>query len=145
MADEILLNEAAFAVWQAVKERGPIEVGEVVKQTGVDQAQVSAAATEAAAHGYFHVDEREREELTVSEGARELVESGLPEQRAAKKLLEAGGKMAMGEFAAWAKAENIAVNDAIKWGTARGTIERAKGDGGAVLQLTSRGRDSLKS
>ena len=48
MPDEILLNEAAYAVWQTVKERGPIELGEVVKLTGVDQAQVSAAATEAA-------------------------------------------------------------------------------------------------
>src|SRR5690349_8443311 len=112
MADEILLNEAAYAVWQAVKERGPIEVADVVKQTGVDQAQVSAAATEAAEHGYFRVDEREREELTVSEGARELVEGGLPEHRAAKKLLDANGKMGMSDFATWAKSENIAVNDA---------------------------------
>jgi len=145
MADEILLNEAAYAVWRVVKERGPIEVGEVVKQTGVDQAQVSAAATEAAEHGHFRVDEREREELTVSEGARELVEGGLPEQRAAKKLLDAGGKMPMGDFAAWAKSENIAVNDAIKWGTARGTIERGKGEGGAVLVLTNAGREALAS
>ncbi len=51
MADEILLNEAAYAVWQAVKERGPIELGEVVKLTGIDQAQVLAAATEAASGG----------------------------------------------------------------------------------------------
>ena len=37
MADEILLNEAAYAVWQTVKEKGPIELGEVVKLTGIDQ------------------------------------------------------------------------------------------------------------
>ena len=53
MSDELLLNEAAYAVWQTVKDRGPIELGEVVKQTGIDQAQVSAAATEAADRGYF--------------------------------------------------------------------------------------------
>ena len=47
MADEILLNEAAYAVWQTVKEKGPIELGEVVKLTGIDRLQVSAAATEA--------------------------------------------------------------------------------------------------
>ena len=70
MPDEILLNEAAYAVWQTVKERGPIELGEVVKLTGIDQAQVSAAATEAAQQGFFEVEEREREELIVSEGAR---------------------------------------------------------------------------
>ena len=143
MADEVLLNEAAYAVWQTVKEHGPIELSEVAKQTGVDQAQVSAAATEAGQKGFFQVDEWDRDELTVSEGARELIEAGLPEYRAAKKLLEAGGKLAMGEFAAWAKAENIAVNDAIKWGTARGSIERAKGAVGAELVLTQAGKDSL--
>jgi phenylalanyl-tRNA synthetase alpha chain len=143
MLDEILLNEAAYAVWQTVKDRGPIELGEVVQRTGVDQAQVSAAATEAAAKGFFQIDEREREELVVSEGARQLIEAGLPEQRAAKKLHEADGKLPMGEFAAWAKSENIAVNDAIKWGTARGSIERAKGTSGAELVLTQAGKDSL--
>src|SRR5215475_10677865 len=131
MSDELLLNEAAYAVWKTVKDRGPIEVGEVVKETGIDQAQVSAAATEAAQQGFFQVDERDREELSVSEGARELVEAGLPEQRAAKKLNESGGKLPMGDFAAWAKTESIAVNDAIKWGTARGSIERSKGASGA--------------
>ena len=58
MADEILLNEAAYAVWQTVKEKGPIELGEVVKLTGIDQAQVSAAATEAAINEYFEIVER---------------------------------------------------------------------------------------
>jgi phenylalanyl-tRNA synthetase alpha chain len=145
MPDEILLNEAAYAVWQTVKERGPIELGEVARITGVDQAQVSAAAIEASDKGYFQVNEREREELTVSDGARGLVEAGLPEIRAAQKLAEAGGKMPMAEAAAWAKAEGIAVNDAIKWGTARGSIERAKAENGAVLVLTEKGRAALKS
>jgi phenylalanyl-tRNA synthetase alpha chain len=145
MPDEILLNEAAYAVWQTVKERGPMEVGEVVKVTNIDQAQVSAAATDAAKQGYFHIDERERDELTVSQGARGLIEAGLPEVRSAKRLLDAGGELSMGEFAAWAKQEGIAVNDAIKWGAARGSIERAKGANGAVLVLTESGRKSLRS
>ncbi len=143
MSDEILLNEAAYAVWQTVKERGPIELGEVVKLTGVDQAQVSAAATEASQIGFFAITETDRDELTVSEGARGLIEAGLPEFRAAQKLNESGGKLAMSDFAAWAKETGIAVNDAIKWGTARGTIERAKGDRGAVLVLTAAGKSSL--
>jgi phenylalanyl-tRNA synthetase alpha chain len=143
MADEILLNEAAYAVWQTVKERGPIELADVVKHTGIDQAQVSAAATEAAERGYFQIEVREREELTVSEGARELLEAGLPEQRAVKRLHEAGGEMSMSDFAAWAKEEGLAVNDAIKWGTTRGSIERTKGDKGASLRLTPFGTESL--
>ena len=75
MPDEILLNEAAYAVWQTVKERGPIELGEVVKLRGIDQAQVSAAATEAAQQGYFKIDEYEGDPLASSsdrQQAREL-------------------------------------------------------------------------
>ena len=79
MADEILLNEAAYAVWQTVKERGPIELGEVAKLTGIDQAQVSAAATEAAQSGFFRVVEHEREHLVVSRGRQ-----GTDSQRSAR-------------------------------------------------------------
>lgn len=143
MADEILLNEAAYAVWQTVKERGPIELGEVARLTGIDQAQVSAAATEGAQNGYFAVVEQERDELTVNANARELIEAGLPESRAAEQLAKSGGKLPMSDFAAWAKSAGVAVNDAIKWGSARGSIERAKSNEGAVLVLTTMGRELL--
>src|SRR3954470_665886 len=83
MPDEILLNEAAYAVWQTVKERGPIELGEVVKLTGVDQAQVAAAATDASQQGYFQISEVDREHLTVSDSAGDLINAGLPEFHAA--------------------------------------------------------------
>lgn len=144
MADEILLNEAAYAVWQTVKERGPIELGEVVKLTGVDQAQVSAAATEAAEQGYFKIEEREREELIVSDGARSLVEAGLPELRAAEKLSSMNGELTMPQFVEWAKSEGVAVNDVFKWGGARGWIDRTKDKDGAKVVLTAAGRRGLK-
>src|SRR3954470_11496707 len=102
MPDEILLNEAAYAVWQTVKDRGPIELGEVVKHTGVDQAQVSAAATEAARSGFFEIGEREREELVRSENARDLLKAGLPEIKAAAQLSKHGNRMPMQDFLAWA-------------------------------------------
>jgi phenylalanyl-tRNA synthetase alpha chain len=143
MPDDILLNEAAYAVWQTVNERGPIELGRIAEITRIDQAQVSAAATEAAQRGFIEIQEREREEIAVSESARGLIEAGLPEYRAAKKLMESGGILPMSEFAAWAKAEGIAVNDAIKWGTARGALERGKSEQGAILVLTPVGRHSI--
>jgi phenylalanyl-tRNA synthetase alpha chain len=141
MPDEILLNEAAYAVWQTVKERGPIELGEVVKQTGIDQAQVSAAATEAAQHGFFKITEQEREELTVTEGAKELVTGQLPEIRAAAKLDEqTNGTLSMPEFIAWAKDSGIAVNDVFKWGGTRGWIDRSKGSNGPQVLLKVRSK-----
>jgi phenylalanyl-tRNA synthetase alpha chain len=140
MPDEIVLNEAAYAVWQTVSERGPIELGEIVKLSGIDQAQVSAAATDAAQRGFMEIVEREQEELVVAEKANELITSGLPEHKAAAMLEKSGGRMTMASFAEWAKGESVAVNDAIKWGTARDWLERVKGEKGAEIVLTEAGR-----
>jgi phenylalanyl-tRNA synthetase alpha chain len=145
MPDDILLNESAYAVWQTVKERGPIELGEVVRVTRIDQAQVSAAATEAAAHGMFSIAERERDELVVAESARGFVEAGLPEVRAARKLAGSDGELTMPQFVEWAKSEGVAVNDVFKWGSARGWIERAKGNEGAKIVLTEFGRAGMEA
>jgi phenylalanyl-tRNA synthetase alpha chain len=139
MPDEILLNEAAYAIWQTVKDQGPIELGEVAKITGIDQAQVSATATEAVSNGFFEIEERKRHQVSISEGAENLVESGLPELRARDKLKSSGNELPMAEFAAWAKAEGVAVNDALKWGAARDLIERVKDQNGLVVRLTANG------
>ncbi len=143
MADEILLNEAAYAVWQTVKERGPIELGEVVKLTGIDQAQVSAAATEAAKNGFFEIKERERDEIVFNENARDLVNAGLPEHLAVKALSQSGGRMPMAKFSEWAKSANVAVNEALKWGTARGWIAKEKDASGVYVELSARGEWSI--
>ena len=143
MADEIQLNEAAYAVWQTVKEKGPIELGEVVKLTGIDQAQVSAAATEAASQGFFEIDEHEHDEIVVSEGAQDLINAGLPEKRAAAVLWNHSARMPMAEFIAWAKANDIPPNEVFKWGSARGTIERTKWGDTQYVALTKRGGDTL--
>jgi len=143
MSDEILLNEAAYAVWQTVKERGPIELGEVVKLTGIDQAQVSAAATEAAERGFFEIVEREREELVLSDSAADILAAGLPERRAAERLLDASGALPMAEFIAWASSSAVAPNEVFKWGGARGWIERTKGEGGVVVRLTEAAKEDM--
>ncbi|MEX0642174.1 MAG: phenylalanine--tRNA ligase subunit alpha [Pirellulales bacterium] len=143
MPDEILLNEAAYAVWQAVKDRGPIELGEVAKLTGIDQAKVSATATEAAHLGFFHIKERPCEEIVISPGARDLLMNGLPERHAAMQLHKCNGVMTLPAFVNWAKSVGIAMNEAIKWGTNRGWIERAKADSGPIVLLTTSGRNML--
>jgi hypothetical protein len=138
MPDEILLNEAAYAVWQTVKERGPIELGEVVKLTGIDQAQVSAAATEAAKNGFFSIEEREREEIIFADNAQSLVDAGLPEQLAVNALAQSGGRMTMPKFADWAKSNNVAINEVLKWGTARGWISKEKDASGVFVEMSFR-------
>jgi phenylalanyl-tRNA synthetase alpha chain len=143
MADEIQLSEAAYAVWQTVKERGPIELGEVAKLTGIDQAQVSAAATEAKREGFFELTETEREELVPTEGSRDAASLQLPEQLAAKALYDAGGKMPMAEFVEWTKTVGTQVNEVIKWGSARGWINREKDSKGVHISLTASGMEAV--
>jgi phenylalanyl-tRNA synthetase alpha chain len=145
MPDEILLNEAAFAVWQTVKDRGPIELGEVVKLTGVDQAQVSAVATEAAQRGFFDIEETEREDLIRSESATEMLQSGLPEFRAAAHLAKNSNQLPMEEFLAWANINDLATSEILKWGTARGWIEKTKSHGKTLVILTERGQKGIQS
>src|SRR4051812_31827971 len=144
MPDEILLNEAANAVWQMVKDYGPIELSEVVKQTGIDQAQVSAAATEAASQGYIKIDERESDEFVKNSEIDKHIENYLPEYKAACHLADVGGSLPMQEFIAWSNANNVAVNEVLKWGTTRGWIEKAKTNEAMVIALTATGAKSLK-
>jgi phenylalanyl-tRNA synthetase alpha chain len=145
MPEEILLNEAAYAVWQTVKERGPIELGDVVDQTGVDQAQVSAAVTEAAAQGFFQVKEREREELIPVEGWSNKF-GDLPERKAAEWLCTIpGNRVPMANFVRWAKESSVPVNEVFKWGTARGWIGREKSKGDTDVYLTIGGASGLKT
>lgn len=144
MPDEILLNEAAYAVWQTVKERGPIELSEVVKLTGIDQAQVSAAATEASVKGFFKIEERAREELVRSEGARDLLKAGLPEIRAAAHLAQNGNRLPMQDFISWANTKDVPPNEVLKWGSARGWIDKVKTDEGMFVVLNESARNALQ-
>lgn len=144
MPDEILLNEAAHAVWQTVKEHGPIELGEAAKQAGVDQSQVSAVAAEAAAEGFFQIESCEREELTASETAKQRLDAGLPEFWAALQLRDVP-EMPTQMLIELAKKFGIAINDVFKWSSVRGTIdrERSKADNKDIVRITASGRRGI--
>jgi phenylalanyl-tRNA synthetase alpha chain len=85
-----------------------------------------------------HVDE-----LIPNADAADLVRAGLPERRALRLLIDAGGQMATGDFAKAANQAGIAVNEIFKWGTARGWIERNK----QGISITDAGRsaDAVKT
>jgi phenylalanyl-tRNA synthetase alpha chain len=140
MADEILLNEAAYAVWQEVDAHGTIELSEVVQSTGLDQARVAAVATEAAQKGCFEINEANRYELVVSDDAASILAAGLPERLAVAQLIESGGQLPMSAFVQWAKSSKVPVNEVFKWGSARNWIDRTKSDGDQVVSLTDKGK-----
>ena len=142
MSDEILLNEAAYAVWQTVKDEGldGIDVSEIGTRTNVHQSQVSAIVAEASTGDFFKVNERDREQLIPSDGVKDLVRGrGLPEYRAAVFLKESSGQVPLPVLVEWAQINNVAINEVFKWGASRGWIERSKGDQGPIVKLTPQG------
>ena len=56
-----------------------------------------------------------------------LYDDGTARAACRDKLAEVGGEMPMADFVEWAKTKGVAVNEVLKWGEARGWIERAKG------------------
>ncbi len=144
MSEELLLDEGAYAVWKELLASGPLEVAELVQRTGVDQAQVTATATQAADIGYIEVAECQREELSPADDAAAVLESGLPERLAAAKLSESGGELDIGQLVGWAKKASVAVNEVFKWGGARGWINRVKGDRGVQVVLSPSGKAALQ-
>ena len=113
MPDEIVLNESAHAIWQELASHGPLEVAALVERTGVDQAQIAAAAAQAEERGFFDVTVQPREELTPSDSALAALEVGLPERRAAKYLAEVGGELPLPDFIKWAKSAEIAPKEVL--------------------------------
>jgi phenylalanyl-tRNA synthetase alpha chain len=146
MADEILLNEAEYTVWQTVHDHPFIELNALAKIKDIDQAQVSAAATKAHQRGFIHIEERDRVKLVVSDGAEQLLAERLPERRAAMRLQREASGLPVDQFIQWCNAEKLAVNDVFKWGGAKGWIERSKTDGGGLaVRITDVGRSTLDS
>ncbi|MCH2117632.1 MAG: phenylalanine--tRNA ligase subunit alpha [Pirellulales bacterium] len=140
MTDEIVLSEGVVAVWQTLAREGPLETAALVERTGIDQAQIAATAIEGADKGFLKIVERPRQELVPTADAAKLLESGLPELRAAQHLAQAGGELPLPDFIQWAKENKIAPNEVLKWGPMRGWLNRVKGDRGASLVLTDQGR-----
>jgi phenylalanyl-tRNA synthetase alpha chain len=137
MADDVERNKTR--VLQHIREHGRVELSSIADELQIDQSQVAAAATEAETQGLVKITEWEREELIRTEGAMQLF-GKLPEQLAAVKLICMDGEMPMASFAAWAKSENLAVNEVLKWGGARGWITREKKNNETVIVLTEEGK-----
>jgi len=136
MSHVLQVDEAAYSLWQALSERGTVPVSDLAAELRLDQSRLMAAATEAAASGWMEISEQATEEVVPTDGAADLIRTGLPERRALKLLIEAGGLLSPGDFAKSASAAQIAPNEVFKWGVARGWVTRDK----QGVQITEAGR-----
>lgn len=139
MADNLQLDDAAYALWQALAKHPAASVASLSSELKLDQSKLMAAATEAAAQGWIAIEEQTSDELIPAENAADLVRAGLPERVALRLLIDAGGQLATGDFAKAAATAKIAVNEVFKWGVARGWIERDK----QGVRITEAGRTAV--
>ncbi|HWL06858.1 MAG TPA: phenylalanine--tRNA ligase subunit alpha [Planctomicrobium sp.] len=143
MANTLQLDETAFSVWQALSKVGLVPVSDLAAELKIDQSRIMAAALEAAQTGFVSIEEVESEELAPIENAAELVRAGLPERRALRLLIDAGGQLATGDFAKAAGANQLPVNEIFKWGAVRGWIEKDKQ--GVRITDIGRAADAVKT
>jgi phenylalanyl-tRNA synthetase alpha chain len=102
-------------------------------------------STDAQRQGFFRIHEREREEFIRSENARDLLRAGLPEIKAAVYLLGKNKRVPIQEFLAWANINDVAPNEALKWGGARGWIEKTKSQDGTFVVLSDTAASAVQS
>jgi phenylalanyl-tRNA synthetase alpha chain len=133
------MNQNEIKVLEYIRDHGPVDSDSIVTALTIDQSQVAAALKTAADNGLITITEREREELVRTDSAKEVINAGLPERLAAEALFSEGGRMSMPEFVAWSQSARIAVNEALKWGGARGWIKREKQGNEVSITLTEAG------
>ncbi|HNS95863.1 MAG TPA: phenylalanine--tRNA ligase subunit alpha [Polyangiaceae bacterium] len=138
MIAPVVLTETAKKVWEAVRA-GPKDVADVVQTTQLDQSLVMVAALEAQQQGFFDVKERVRLELDPVPDAAARLQQGLPERQALRLLIDAGGSLSVPDFTQRAQAQGLPVHEIFRWGSARGWVERTKGQP-PMVRVTDAGR-----
>jgi hypothetical protein len=104
-----------------------LSIREIVAQTGVDQALAASTLNHARDQGWLTIEEKEREELVPAEDALEQVDKGLPERQALALISKDGkSKIKIRDLVGDLKSKGIQLNEVIKWGTARGWLDKEK-------------------
>ncbi len=117
---------------------GAQSVKQLCQDTDLDQALVSATLEMFDSEGWITIELQEYSEALLGEGQpADLPE--VPERRALAMLEAAGGEQSMPEVAAWARSNDAAMGDIIKYGALRGWISKQ----GKQLVLTDAGKGAI--
>jgi len=129
------LNENQWTIVKVILDAGEIiTLQQIADKSGLDMPIVSATVQYGKEQNWLRVDVQQREELTPSEGAAELLAAGLPERRALA-LFADSDSLPMQQVAQQSKELGIPMNEIIKWGSLRGWFDKDKGQ----LVLTESG------
>ena len=134
MSSELSPEQAALI--QALGSEEELRVPDLAARLSLDQALVSAAAVLLAQEGCCRVREEPYREWVIKDAGRAVLESGLPERRVLRALLEHGGEGALSELPAWTGLAAREVGATLKGLQMRGWAEKQ----GPALRATEAGR-----
>ncbi|UCF66137.1 MAG: phenylalanine--tRNA ligase subunit alpha, partial [Acidobacteriota bacterium] len=110
-----------------------IEVPELARRLGIDQSPVAGALTVLAEQGLAELDERSEDEHRLGPKGSAWAESGFPERRVARALVQLGGRASLRDLPERSGLDRREIGESLKWLTQRGWAVKQ----GADLSLTA--------
>ncbi|UCG43049.1 MAG: hypothetical protein JSU73_00080, partial [candidate division WOR-3 bacterium] len=131
------LPEIEYKLLSALAPGVAVGVEGLVKESGLDQSLVMAAAKSLSDKGLVEIHEQVREEYAITEEGLKVSREGLPEKRALQAVIDKGGEVAFQDLPALLGREDVRAE--VKWLTKKGWCRRVAGR----LVATDKGRAAL--
>jgi phenylalanyl-tRNA synthetase alpha chain len=117
------LTEVQISILRLL-QNAPLEMEAIAAEMQLNHSQVMAASLEMQHWGLLTIEEAERYEIVPHENIDNLLDTGLPERRAAVQLEAVGGEMSMTDLSAWSQDKKVAMHELMRWGQARGWFQK---------------------
>ena len=114
-----------------------VEFQALVAQAAIESPMAMGTITFGLKHGWVRVEETTRQELVPAANVATLLQNGLPERQFLEILTEKS-PLPMKTVAEKSREMGLKVNEIVKWGEARGWVEKNKGE----LHLTQLGQQA---
>lgn len=122
---KIQLGETQHRVLIAVRD-GPGAVEDIARAADLDQAEVVGTARFGEERGWIRIHEQQVTEIALADNAAAWVRDGLPERRFLNAM-SGRRELPLRDAAALATNLGSALNEVLKWGGARGWLEKREG------------------
>ena len=134
----LIFNENQWKIFELLLNKSETQtIREIVAQLKLDNSLVASTLNYGREQGWLDIEEKEREELALSETAGELIKQGLPERQVLSMIsAESPGKIKIRDLVGQLKAKDIKLNEVIKWGSMRGWLNKEKDE----IVLTEAGK-----
>ncbi len=115
-----------------------MSIRDIVAELELDQPLVAATLTYGNEQGWLTIEEKEREELVLTDEADEQIKNGLPERQALHRIA-ADGKIKIRDLANDLNSRGIKLNEVIKWGGLRDWLTKESDE----IKITETGKTAI--